>query len=166
MTPRHVDRAGEPADRRVPIRFVDVERRPLAEYGPPERRCLVKQPSRRERIAAQLALADLKMPGALEALDEVVRGVDGGGTSNSPASDVTLCPALTRSTIRRLRPGRHRPLFPAMAHFLGCRQWKSVRHSGATPVTEGSCGSPAQGGARLSKNRSMKAVVCGRSFRP
>jgi len=36
----------------------------------------VRSPSRRERITVQLA--DLKMPGALEALDEVLAGSDGG----------------------------------------------------------------------------------------
>ncbi|MCE2454726.1 MAG: hypothetical protein J4G12_02755 [Gemmatimonadetes bacterium] len=35
-----------------------------------------KAPSRRRRIVAQLA--DLKMPGALESLDEALAGVDGG----------------------------------------------------------------------------------------
>ena len=35
--------------------------------------------SRRDRIRTQLA--DLKMPGALEALDEVLSTVDGGGVT-------------------------------------------------------------------------------------
>ena len=39
--------------------------------------------SRRDRIRAQLA--DLKMPGALEALDEVLTRVDGGGVTASEA---------------------------------------------------------------------------------
>ena len=39
----------------------------------------MRPPPRTDRIAAQLA--DLKMPGALEALDEVLRGIDGGGTT-------------------------------------------------------------------------------------
>ena len=33
LAPRRVDRAGEPSVGRVPIRLVDVERRPLAEYA-------------------------------------------------------------------------------------------------------------------------------------
>ena len=45
-------------------------------------------PSRRERIAAQLA--DLKMPGALEALDNVLSGWDGGGTTASEAIERLL----------------------------------------------------------------------------
>ena len=40
--------------------------------------------SRRDHIRAQLA--DLKMPGALEALDDVLTTVDGGSTSSMPPS--------------------------------------------------------------------------------
>ena len=39
----------------------------------------MKAPSRRDRIRAQLA--DLKMPGALEALDQVLSGIDGGSAT-------------------------------------------------------------------------------------
>jgi DNA replication protein DnaC len=60
----------------------------------------VKQPSRRERIAAQLA--DLKMPGALEALDEVLRGVDGGGTTASEAIERLLAAQIALRNGRRL----------------------------------------------------------------
>ena len=48
----------------------------------------MRAPSRRERIAAQLA--DLKMPGALEALDEVLAGVEGGGTTAAEAIERLL----------------------------------------------------------------------------
>ena len=57
----------------------------------------MRSPSRRERIAAQLA--DLKMPGALESLDEVLAGTDSGGTM-SMAIDTwteTAKAATTRS---------------------------------------------------------------------
>ena len=37
--------------------------------------------SRRDRIRAQLA--DLKMPGALEAIDDVLTALDGGGVTAS-----------------------------------------------------------------------------------
>ena len=60
----------------------------------------MKQPSRRERIAAQLA--DLKMPGALEALDEVLRGVDGGGTTASEAIERLLAAQIALRNGRRL----------------------------------------------------------------
>ena len=46
----------------------------------------MKARSRSTRIAAQLA--DLKMPGALEALDDVLAGVDGGGTTAGEAIEV------------------------------------------------------------------------------
>ena len=44
--------------------------------------------SRRDRIRAQLA--DLKMPGALEAIDDVLTGVDGGGVTASEAIEQLL----------------------------------------------------------------------------
>ena len=44
--------------------------------------------SRRDRIRAQLA--DLKMPGALEAIDDVLTGVDGGGVTASEAIETLL----------------------------------------------------------------------------
>ena len=59
---------------------------------------------------------------------------DGSVGSNSQASDLELRPALTSSMIPPLYSGRNRPrLLPAMIHLLGCQQWKSARHSGATP---------------------------------
>ncbi len=48
----------------------------------------MKGASLRNRIAAQLA--DLKMPGALEALDEVFRSVDGGGCTAGEAIERLL----------------------------------------------------------------------------
>ena len=57
-------------------------------------------PSRRERIAAQLA--DLKMPGALEALDSVLSGVDGGGTTASEAIERLLAAQIALRNSRRL----------------------------------------------------------------
>ena len=52
-------------------------------------------PSLRDRLRAQLA--DLKMPGALEALDDILAGVD-GGTLQSPA-------AIEPSSVPRSRSG-------------------------------------------------------------
>ena len=57
-------------------------------------------PSRRERIAAQLA--DLKMPGALEALDGVLSGVDGAGTTASEAIERLLAAQIALRNSRRL----------------------------------------------------------------
>ena len=60
----------------------------------------MRPPSRRERIAAQLA--DLKMPGALEALDEVLAGVDGGGTTGGEAIERLLAAQIALRNSRRL----------------------------------------------------------------
>jgi hypothetical protein len=45
-------------------------------------------PSRRDRIRSQLA--DLKMPGALEALDEVLSQVDGGKLAAAESIETLL----------------------------------------------------------------------------
>ena len=60
----------------------------------------MKAPSRRQRIAAQLA--DLKMPGALESLDEVLAGVDGGGFTAAEAIERLLAAQITLRNSRRL----------------------------------------------------------------
>ncbi len=60
----------------------------------------MRAPSRRERIAAQLA--DLKMPGALEALDEVLAGVEGGGTTAAEAIERLLAAQIALRNSRRL----------------------------------------------------------------
>ena len=57
--------------------------------------------SRRDRIRAQLA--DLKMPGALEALDEVLTGVDGGGMTASEAIEQLLGAQIMLRNNRRLQ---------------------------------------------------------------
>ena len=49
--------------------------------------------SRRDRIRSQLA--DLKLPGALESLDEVLTGVDGGGVTASEAIEQLLGAQIT-----------------------------------------------------------------------
>ena len=54
----------------------------------------------RERIAAQLA--DLKMPGALEALDGVVTGVDGGEATAIKAIERLLAEQIELRNGRRL----------------------------------------------------------------
>jgi len=60
----------------------------------------VTAPSRRQRIAAQLA--DLKMPGALESLDEVLAGVDGGGFTAAEAIERLLAAQIALRNSRRL----------------------------------------------------------------
>ena len=60
----------------------------------------MRAPSRRERIAAQLA--DLKMPGALEALDGVLAGVDGGQTTAAEAIEQLMAAQIALRNGRRL----------------------------------------------------------------
>ena len=60
----------------------------------------MRPPSRRERIAAQLA--DLKMPGALEALEEVLAGFDGGRQTAAGAIGRLLAAQIALRNSRRL----------------------------------------------------------------
>ena len=60
----------------------------------------MRPPSRRERIAAQLA--DLKLPGALEALDEVLAGFDGGKQTAAGAIERLLAAQIALRNSRRL----------------------------------------------------------------
>ena len=60
----------------------------------------MKHRSRRGRIGAQLA--DLKMPGALEALDEILSGVDGGGLTAGEAIERLLAAQIALRNSRRL----------------------------------------------------------------
>ena len=73
---------------------------PAGRLRPLQRRGLVRPPSRRERIAAQLA--DLKMPGALEALDEVLAGFDGGKHTAAEAIERLLATQISLRNSRRL----------------------------------------------------------------
>ena len=57
--------------------------------------------SRRDRIRAQLA--DLKMPGALEAIDDVLTRVDGGGVTASEAIEQLLGAQIMLRNNRRLK---------------------------------------------------------------
>ena len=62
--------------------------------------------SRRDRIRAQLA--DLKMPGALEAIDDVLTGVDGGGVTASEVIEQLLGAQITLRNNRRLQAAMRR----------------------------------------------------------
>jgi DNA replication protein DnaC len=67
--------------------------------------------ARRDRIRAQLA--DLKMPGALEALDEVLAMVDGGATA-SEAIEELLGAQITLRNNRRLQAAMRSSRLPAI----------------------------------------------------
>ena len=68
--------------------------------------------SRRDRIRAQLA--DLKMPGALEALDEVLTGVDGGGMTTSEAIEQLLGAQIMLRNNRRLQAAMRSSRLPGI----------------------------------------------------
>ena len=84
------------------------------ELRPGGRRCPVKAAvrSRRDRIRTQLA--DLKMPGALESLDEVLTGVDGGGVTASEAIEQLLGAQITLRNNRRLQAAMRSSRLPAI----------------------------------------------------
>ena len=58
-------------------------------------------PSRRDRIRSQLA--DLKMPGALEALDEVLSRIDGAKLGPAEAIETLLGAQISLRNNRRLQ---------------------------------------------------------------
>ena len=68
--------------------------------------------SRRTRIAAQLA--DLKMPGALEALDSVLADIDGGGCTAGEAVERLLGAQIDLRNGRRLATAMRSSRLPAL----------------------------------------------------
>ena len=68
--------------------------------------------SRHERISGQLV--DLKMPGALEALDEVIRRVDSGSLSGSEAIEHLLGAQIALRNDRRLEAAMRSSRLPAV----------------------------------------------------
>ncbi len=68
--------------------------------------------SRSGRIAAQLA--DLKMPGALEALDDVLSGVDNGSTTAGEAIERLLAAQIQLRNSRRLATAMRASRLPAI----------------------------------------------------
>jgi DNA replication protein DnaC len=69
-------------------------------------------PSRRDRIRAQLA--DLKMPGALEALDAVLGQVDGGNAGAAEAIEMVLGAQIALRNNRRLQAAMRSSRLPAV----------------------------------------------------
>ena len=68
--------------------------------------------SRHERISGQLV--DLKMPGALEALDEVIRRVDSGSLSGSEAIEQLLGAQIALRNDRRLEAAMRSSRLPTV----------------------------------------------------
>jgi DNA replication protein DnaC len=69
-------------------------------------------PSRRDRIRAQLA--DLKMPGALEALDAVLAQVDSGNVGAAEAIELVLGAQIALRNNRRLQAAMRSSRLPAV----------------------------------------------------
>ena len=67
---------------------------------------------RRDRIRAQLA--DLKMPGAMEALDPILSGVDGGNVTAAEAIETLLGAQITLRNNRRLQAAMRSSRLPAV----------------------------------------------------
>jgi len=68
--------------------------------------------SRRDRIRGQLA--DLKLPGALESLDDVLTGVDGGGVTASEAIEQLLGAQILLRNNRRLQAAMRSSRLPGI----------------------------------------------------
>ena len=68
--------------------------------------------SRRDQIRHMLA--DLKLPGALEALDQVLTGVDGGGVTASEAIEQLLGAQITLRNNRRLQTAMRSSRLPVI----------------------------------------------------
>lgn len=71
-----------------------------------------RRPSRRDRIRTQLA--DLKMPGALEALDPILSGVDGGQVTPGEAIEQLLGAQIQLRNNRRLQAAMRSSRLPAV----------------------------------------------------
>jgi DNA replication protein DnaC len=69
-------------------------------------------PSRRDRVRAMLA--DLKMPGALEALDDILHGVDGGSLTAGEAIESLLGAQISLRNNRRLQAAMRSSRLPAV----------------------------------------------------
>jgi len=69
-------------------------------------------PSLRDRIRAQLA--DLKMPGALEALDEILAALDGGRLQPPAALEALLGAQIALRNNRRLQAAMRSSRLPVV----------------------------------------------------
>ena len=100
-------------------------------------------PCRRECIAAPLA--DLKLPGALEALDGRRCGVDGGGTTASEAIEGLLAAPIARRNRRRPTDGRRSrrcrtSTSASSGRFSGSRSTRSTSWASWSEGRTSSCG--------------------------
>src|SRR5690606_36168825 len=75
------------------------------------------QTSRRDRIRSMLA--DLKMPGSLEALDPILSGVDGGAITGGEAIESLLAAQIQLRNARRLQAAMRSSRLPAVKTLEG-----------------------------------------------
>lgn len=68
--------------------------------------------SRRDRLRSMLA--DLKMPGSLEALDTILQGVDGGAITAAEALENLLSAQISLRNNRRLQAAMRSSRLPAV----------------------------------------------------
>ena len=101
------------AVRRVPP-VVPVEKRPLAAYAQLTGGLRMKTAplSRRDRL--RQILADLRMPGALEALDTILREIDGGALTAPDAIEQLLTAQIQLRNNRRLQAAMRSSRLPAV----------------------------------------------------
>ena len=74
-------------------------------------------PSRRDRLRGMLA--DLKMPGSLEALDPILQDVDGGGVTAAEAIENLLGAQIQLRNNRRLQAAMRSSRLPAVKTLAG-----------------------------------------------
>jgi DNA replication protein DnaC len=74
-------------------------------------------PSRRDRLRSMLA--DLKLPGALEALDSILQGIDGGSLTAAEAIEDLLGAQIQLRNNRRLEAAMRSSRLPAVKTLAG-----------------------------------------------
>jgi len=129
-------------------------------------------PSLRDRLRAQLA--DLKMPGALEALDDILRGIDGGALQAPAAIEALLGAQIALRNNRRLQAAMRSSRLPAaktLAAFdfsfqpsIKCEQIDSLHTLGFIERRENVIliGPPGVGKTHLAISRAVAAAQSGR----
>ncbi len=134
----------------------------------------MKQATRSERIASQLA--DLKMPGAREALDEILSGVDGGGMTAAEAIEQLLAAQISLRNSRRLEAAMRSSRLPCvktLADFdftfqpsIKREQIESLHELGFVERRENLCllGPPGVGKTHISISLAVAAAEAGRKI--